>query len=128
MVMRRVLISRVSRAVAALALRSSALRCFVQSLETDLVRLRIASAGEVNLAISVHRDHERGLAAIGKSEGREVIGKDEDVGSPAAAPNFVNLSSHPLTAIPAEGSKRVADGDAEIDAGDDPPLCHLIRA
>src|SRR4051812_4242451 len=98
MVTRRDLISLVCRVATALALRSSALRCFVQSLETDLVRLRIASAGELNLAISVHRDHERGLAAIGEFDARAGIVQDEDNRFAAADPQFAQLCFQPLTA------------------------------
>jgi hypothetical protein len=50
--MRSDLIIRLMRAEKALLLRSSALRCLVQSLVTDLVNPSIASAGEVNFVIS----------------------------------------------------------------------------
>src|SRR6266568_1902342 len=129
MVMRSDLIIRVMRAFAAVALRSSALRCFVQSLATDLVSPRIAAAGELNFAIGESiRKTERGLAAIGEVDAWAGVVQDHDNRFAATDPQLTQMRFQPLAAVAAERAEWIPYRDGEVDAGDDPPVGHLLWA
>src|SRR5215469_499166 len=112
--------SRASRFAAALAARSSALRCLAHCFVTASVADFIAEGRENGLVgIGPSADDDGRLASVREFDpwAGEVHDKDYRLG--VAGPLFGKDGFQALT-VPAERTERIAETDAPIGAGNDP--------
>src|SRR5215469_6268213 len=114
--------SRATRFAAALAARSSALRCLAHCLVTASVADFTAVGRENGLAgIGPSADGDGRLASVREFDPRAGEVHDEDYRLGVACPLFGKDRFQALT-VPAERAKRIAETDAPIGTGNDPTM------